>query len=202
MTTPDAVTKKTKTEPTREEVAAKEWVRLAQEQGLALDGPNGLLGQFTKTFLETALNEEMNDHLGPEKNRVPDERDDTNVRNGTRPKTVISPTTGPVTIQAPRDRTPDLLRRSSFAMAARHEREHQRAPSSILSQGHRSESLGPRISQHRRRRTQRPASHLPRRYLTRARYATLRTPHKNIPDSQRPLETAASTRRSLLTRSW
>ena len=90
MTTLDAVTKKTKTEPTGEAVAAKELVRLAKEQGLALDGPNGLLGQFTKTFLETALNEEMTEHLGHEKNRAPDERDDTNVRNGTHPKTVIS----------------------------------------------------------------------------------------------------------------
>ena len=35
MTTLDAVTKKTKTMPTREAVAAKEWVRLAKEQGLA-----------------------------------------------------------------------------------------------------------------------------------------------------------------------
>ncbi|SDN35422.1 Transposase (or an inactivated derivative) [Cryobacterium flavum] len=104
MTTLDAVTKKTRIEPSREAVAAREWVRLAQEQGLALDGPNGLLGQFTKTFLETALNEEMTDHLGHEKNRAPDERDDSNVRNGTRTKTVISPTTGPVTIQVPRDR--------------------------------------------------------------------------------------------------
>ncbi len=104
MTTLDAVTKKTRIEPSREAVAAREWVRLAQEQGLALDGPNGLLGQFTKTFLETALNEEMTDHLGHEKNRAPDERDDNNVRNGTRTKTVISPTTGPVTIQVPRDR--------------------------------------------------------------------------------------------------
>ena len=104
MTTLDAVTKKTKSEPTREAVAAKEWVRLAKEQGLALDGPDGLLGQFTKTFLETALNEEMTEHLGHEKNRAPDERDESNVRNGTRPKTVISPSTGPVTIQVPRDR--------------------------------------------------------------------------------------------------
>ena len=85
-------------------VAAKEWVRLAKEQGLTLDGPKGLLGQFTKTFLETALNEEMTEHIGHEKNRAPDERDESNVRNGTRPKTVISPTTGPVTIQVPRDR--------------------------------------------------------------------------------------------------
>ncbi|WP_156109864.1 IS256 family transposase [Cryobacterium sp. MLB-32] len=104
MTTLDAVTKKTKSEPTREAVAAKEWVRLAKEQGLALDGPDGLLGQFTKTFLEAALNEEMTEHLGHEKNRAPDERDESNVRNGARPKTVISPSTGPVTIQVPRDR--------------------------------------------------------------------------------------------------
>ncbi len=34
----------------------------------------------------------------------PDDRDDSNVRNGTRSKTVISSSTGPVTIQVPRDR--------------------------------------------------------------------------------------------------
>nr|WP_277871268.1 transposase [Cryobacterium levicorallinum] len=104
MKTLDAVTKKTKSDPTREAVAAKKWVRPAKEQGLTLDGPNGLLGQFTKTFLETALNEEITKHLGHEKNHAPHERDDTNVRNGTLTKTVISPTTGPVTIQVPRDR--------------------------------------------------------------------------------------------------
>ena len=104
MTPLDAVTKETKSELTREAVAPKEWERLAKEPGLTLDGPNGLVSQATKTFLETALNEEMTDQLGHEKNRAPDERDDTNVRNGTRTKTVISPTTGPVTIQVPRDR--------------------------------------------------------------------------------------------------
>ena len=41
-TTLDAVTKKTKSEPTREAVAAKEWVRLAKEQGLALDGASAV----------------------------------------------------------------------------------------------------------------------------------------------------------------
>ncbi len=104
LTTLDAVTKKTKSDPTREAVAPKEWVRLAKKPGLTLDGPNGLVGQLTKTFLETALNEDMTEHLGHEKNRAPDERDDTNVRNGTRTKTVISPTTRPVMIQVPRDR--------------------------------------------------------------------------------------------------
>ena len=89
---------------TREAVAAREWVRLAKEQGMALDSPDRLLGQFTKTFLETALNEEMTEHLGHEKNRAPDEREESNVRNGARSKTVISPSTGPVTIQVRRDR--------------------------------------------------------------------------------------------------
>ena len=46
----------------------------------------------------------MTKHLGHEKSHAPHERDDTNVRNGTLTKTVISPTTGPVTIQVPRDR--------------------------------------------------------------------------------------------------
>nr|WP_255452740.1 transposase [Cryobacterium sp. Hb1] len=63
-----------------------------------------MLGQITNTFLEAALNGVMTDHLGHENNRAPDERDDSNVRNETRTKTVISPTTGPVTIQVRRDR--------------------------------------------------------------------------------------------------
>jgi hypothetical protein len=42
-------------------------VRLAQEQRLSLTGPKGLLKQLTKTVLETALNEEMTEHLGYEK---------------------------------------------------------------------------------------------------------------------------------------
>jgi len=39
----DDVTKKTKREPTREELAAEEMVRRAREQGLSLTGPDGLL---------------------------------------------------------------------------------------------------------------------------------------------------------------
>ncbi|CAN5342590.1 hypothetical protein BH09ACT11_BH09ACT11_16250 [soil metagenome] len=65
----DMTTKKP--EPSAEEIAAKELVRLAKEQGLSLTGPDGLLKQFTKNVLETALNEEMTEHLGHEKNRVP-----------------------------------------------------------------------------------------------------------------------------------
>jgi putative transposase len=103
MTTLDVVPKK-KPEPSAEETAAKELVRLAREQGLSLTGPDGLLKQFTKSVLETALNEEMTEHLGHEKHRAAEERDSTNVRNGSRPKTVLTEATGQVQIEVPRDR--------------------------------------------------------------------------------------------------
>jgi transposase-like protein len=67
-TTLDDVTpRKKKPEPSAEQQAAAELVRLAQEQGLSLTGPDGLLKQLTKTVLETALNEEITEHLGYEK---------------------------------------------------------------------------------------------------------------------------------------
>lgn len=73
-------------------------------RGLALTGPDGLLKLFTKNVLETALNEEMTEHLGHEKNQAEPDRDSTNVRNGTRPKTVVSGAAGEVGINVPRDR--------------------------------------------------------------------------------------------------
>ncbi len=36
------------------------------KQGLSLTGPDGLLKLLTKTVIETALNEEMTEHLGYE----------------------------------------------------------------------------------------------------------------------------------------
>ena len=60
------MTKKKAAEQSAEQQAAVELVRLAQEQGLSLTGPDGLLKQLTKTVLETALNEEMTEHLGYE----------------------------------------------------------------------------------------------------------------------------------------
>jgi len=45
-------------------------VGFAKEKGLSLTGPEGLLKQFAKSVLETALNEEMTEHLGHEKNRA------------------------------------------------------------------------------------------------------------------------------------
>jgi len=104
MTTLDGMSAKKKPQPSAEETAARELVRLAKEQGLSLTGPDGLLKQFTKSVLETALNEEMTEHLGHEKNHADDGRDSTNVRNGTRPKTVLTEATGHVQLDVPRDR--------------------------------------------------------------------------------------------------
>jgi transposase-like protein len=54
-----------------------------------LTGPDGLLKQLTKAILETALNEELTEHLGFEKND-PAGAGSGNIRNGTRAKTVLT----------------------------------------------------------------------------------------------------------------
>lgn len=56
---------KKKPDPSEDDAAAKELVWLAREQGPGPDrvGPDGLLKQFTRSVLETALNEEMTEHL-------------------------------------------------------------------------------------------------------------------------------------------
>jgi putative transposase len=94
---------KKKPEPSAEQQAATELVRLAREQGLSLTGPDGLLKQLTKSVIETALSEEMTEHLGYEKHDRAGVGSD-NIRNGTRSKTVLSGNTGPVEIEVPRDR--------------------------------------------------------------------------------------------------
>lgn len=90
--------------PSAEEEAAAELVRMAREQGLSLTGPDGLLKQSTKNVLETALNEEMTEHLGHEKHQATADRSSANVRNGTRSKTVLTEAAGQVEIDVPRDR--------------------------------------------------------------------------------------------------
>jgi len=97
------VAKKRPAEETAEQQAAAELVRLARERGLALTGPDGLLKQLTKTVLETALNEELTEHLGYEKHD-PAGAGSGNVRNGSRAKTVLTDATGQVEIEVPRDR--------------------------------------------------------------------------------------------------
>ena len=99
----DDVTKKSKREPTAEERVAEELVARAREQGLSLTGPDGLLKQLTKTVLETALNQELTEHLGHDKHGVAG-NEAGNVRNGSRPKTVLTEGSGQVPIEVPRDR--------------------------------------------------------------------------------------------------
>jgi putative transposase len=87
-----------------EQAAAAAMVAEAKARGLELTGPNGLLKLFTKNVLETALNEEMTEHLGHDKNQAEEGRDSTNVRNGSRGKTVVSDAAGEVSVDVPRDR--------------------------------------------------------------------------------------------------
>ena len=90
--------------PSAEELAiARELVRSARARGAALTGPDGLLKALTKTVLETALDEEMTDHLGYDKHS-PAGRGTGNSRNGTRTKTLLTDNVGPVDIEVPRDR--------------------------------------------------------------------------------------------------
>src|SRR5258706_7375156 len=112
-TLPD-VTPRKKRPSSPELEAAKVLVRQAREQGLSLTGPDGLLKQLTKTVLETALNEGLTEHLGYDKHD-PAGRDSGNIRNGTRPKTVLTEASGHVEIDVPRDRAgtfePQIVRK-------------------------------------------------------------------------------------------
>jgi transposase-like protein len=83
--------------------AARELVRAARAKGVALTGPDGLLKALTKTVIETALEEEMADHLGYDKHE-PIGRNRGNSRNGKRSKTVLTDAAGEVDIEVPRDR--------------------------------------------------------------------------------------------------
>jgi putative transposase len=102
-TLPDVAAKKKQAEQSAEQQAAAELVRLAKEQGLSLIGPDGLLTQLTKTVIESALQEEMTEHLGYEKHD-PAGAGTGNIRNGIRGKTVLTEASGPVEIEVPRDR--------------------------------------------------------------------------------------------------
>nr|WP_231897101.1 IS256 family transposase [[Mycobacterium] stephanolepidis] len=73
----------------------------AGEQGVELVGPDGLLNALTKQVLESALQAEMDEHLGYEKHQVAG-RNGGNSRNGVREKTVLTEI-GPVQIEVPRD---------------------------------------------------------------------------------------------------
>ena len=91
-------------EPSQEELEiARELVRSARARGVAMTGPGGMLKALTKTVIETALDEEMSDHLGYDKHD-PTGRGSGNSRNGARSKTVLTDNVGPVQVEVPRDR--------------------------------------------------------------------------------------------------
>lgn len=91
-------------EPSEEDLAiARELVRSARSRGVAMTGPGGMLKALTKTVIETALDEEMTEHLGYDRHD-PTGRGSGNSRNGTRSKTVLTDNVGPVRIEVPRDR--------------------------------------------------------------------------------------------------
>ena len=96
--------KEAEPQPSAEELdAARELVRQARARGVALTGPDGLLKALTKTVIETALDEEMSEHLGYDKHD-PSGRNLANSRNGKRSKTVLTGTVGQVDLEVPRDR--------------------------------------------------------------------------------------------------
>ncbi|GAC1594668.1 MAG: IS256 family transposase [Acidimicrobiales bacterium] len=81
---------------------AQRLVDQAKAEGVDLVGPGGLLTGLTKSVLETALEEELAEHLGYDKHD-PVGRNGQNSRNGTRSKTVLTEV-GPVELDVPRDR--------------------------------------------------------------------------------------------------
>src|SRR3954462_1786736 len=96
-----------------ERAAVRELVRAARARGEDLTGPDGLLKVITKTVLESALEEELVEHLGFDKHQGP--KDGGNIRNGTRAKTVLTEAAGEVAIEVPRDRAgtfdPQIVRK-------------------------------------------------------------------------------------------
>ncbi len=85
-----------------DEELVRQLVDRARAEGLKLTGEGGLLGRLTKVVVESALEGEMDDHLGYGKHDAVG-RNGGNSRNGTRSKTVVTEA-GPVEIEVPRDR--------------------------------------------------------------------------------------------------
>jgi len=100
---PSEDAKKDTTPAEAERTAVRELVKAARARGEELTGPHGLLKTITKTVLESALEEEMTEHVGYDKHAVAG-RNGANSRNGTRTKTVLTDNAGPVAVEVPRDR--------------------------------------------------------------------------------------------------
>ena len=81
---------------------ARGLVRQARASGMALTVPGGLLKSVTKLVFETAIEEEMSEHLGYDKHAM-EGRNRGNSRNGKRSKTILTDAAGAVEIEVPRD---------------------------------------------------------------------------------------------------
>ena len=81
--------KKTDAAETADLELVRQLAERVRAEGLSLTGPGGLLNQVTKVVLESALEGEMDAHLGYVKHD-PAGRDGGNSRNGRRPKTVVT----------------------------------------------------------------------------------------------------------------
>jgi len=114
----DGSVESTAVEASVDEVLAQELVERARSEGVELVGPGGLLTGLTKSVLETALEAEMDEHLGYPKHAAAG-RNTGNSRNGTRSKTVLTDV-GEVELQVPRDRDgsfePQIVRKRQRRM--------------------------------------------------------------------------------------
>lgn len=68
-----------------------------------MTGRDGLLKALTKSVIETAVDEELPEHLGYDEHGAQG-RNLGNSRNGQRTKTVLTDNAGQITIDVPRDR--------------------------------------------------------------------------------------------------
>src|ERR1700728_4238637 len=85
-----------------DEQLVRELAERARAEGVSLTGPGGLLGQLTKVVLESALDGEVDAHLGYRKHDPAGDGSGSS-RSGRRAKTVLTEA-GPVGIEVPRDR--------------------------------------------------------------------------------------------------
>src|SRR3954451_11718997 len=99
----EKASKKASTPAEVEQAAVRELGKDARARGDDLTGPDRLLKLITKTVIESALDEEMAEHVGYDKHAV-EGRNRGNSRNGRRTKTVLTDNAGQVQVVVPRDR--------------------------------------------------------------------------------------------------
>jgi transposase-like protein len=120
LTTPiDSAAEAESAERTVDEALARELVERARTEGVELVGPGGLVTGLTKTVLETALEVELDEHLGYPKHAI-EGHNTGNSRNGARAKTVLTEV-GEVELEVPRDRDgsfePKIVRKRQRRMS-------------------------------------------------------------------------------------